>query len=43
VVEAAAPVHLNAVRQVLDPLTVADQQALARIAAKLRVRPADLA
>ena len=43
VVEAAAPVHLRAVRQALDPLTAADQQALARIAAKLRVRPADLA
>ncbi|WIV61677.1 MarR family winged helix-turn-helix transcriptional regulator [Amycolatopsis nalaikhensis] len=43
VVEAAAPTHLRTVRQVLDPLTAADQQALARIAAKLRVRPADLA
>jgi DNA-binding MarR family transcriptional regulator len=43
VVEAAAPVHLRSVRQALDPLTVADRQALARIAAKLRVRPADLA
>jgi DNA-binding MarR family transcriptional regulator len=43
VVEAAAPVHLRTVRQALDPLTAADQQALARIAAKLRVRPADLA
>ncbi|MDT8909984.1 MarR family transcriptional regulator [Amycolatopsis sp. PS_44_ISF1] len=42
VVQAAAPVHLDSVRQVLDPLTAADQQALARIAAKLRVRPADL-
>jgi hypothetical protein len=28
---------------VLDPLSAADQQALARIAAKLRSRPADLA
>ncbi|WP_406638086.1 MarR family winged helix-turn-helix transcriptional regulator [Amycolatopsis sp. WGS_07] len=44
VVAAAAPVHLRTVRQsVLDPLSAADQQALARIAAKLRVRPADLA
>ncbi|ONI89487.1 MarR family transcriptional regulator [Saccharothrix sp. ALI-22-I] len=44
VVVAAAPVHVRTVRQfVLDPLTATDQQALARIAAKLRVRPADLA
>jgi DNA-binding MarR family transcriptional regulator len=44
VVVDAAPVHLRAVRQlVLDPLTAADQKALARIAAKLRVRPVDLA
>jgi DNA-binding MarR family transcriptional regulator len=44
VVVAAAPTHVRAVRQfVLDPLTAADQQALARIAAKLRVRPVDLA
>ncbi|WP_414640470.1 MarR family winged helix-turn-helix transcriptional regulator [Amycolatopsis sp.] len=44
VVAAAAPTHVRAVRQlVLDPLTAADQQALARIAAKLRVRPVDLA
>ncbi|MFJ9033789.1 MarR family winged helix-turn-helix transcriptional regulator [Streptomyces sp. NPDC102274] len=43
VVAAAAPTHVRSVRQfVLDPLTAADQQALARIAAKLRVRPADL-
>ncbi|MFK3982401.1 MarR family winged helix-turn-helix transcriptional regulator [Micromonospora sp. NPDC050397] len=42
VVVAAAPTHVRAVRQVvLDPLTAADQRALARIAAKLRVRPAD--
>ena len=42
VVAAAAPTHVRAVRQlVLDPLTAADQQALARIAAKLRVRPVD--
>jgi hypothetical protein len=35
---------VRAVRQlVLDPLTAADQQALARIAAKLRMRPVDLA
>ena len=44
VVKAAAPTHVQSVRQfVLDPLTDADQQALARIAAKLRIRPADLA
>ncbi|MFC9653083.1 MULTISPECIES: MarR family winged helix-turn-helix transcriptional regulator [unclassified Streptomyces] len=44
VVVAAAPTHVRSVRQyVLDPLTAADQQALARIAAKLRVRPDDLA
>lgn len=44
VVVDAAPTHLRSVRQlVLDPLTAADQKALARIAAKLRVRPVDLA
>ncbi|MGI5443952.1 MarR family winged helix-turn-helix transcriptional regulator [Streptomyces shenzhenensis] len=44
VVVAAAPTHVRAVRQlVLDPLTAADQRALARIAAKLRTRPVDLA
>ncbi|GHC83754.1 MarR family winged helix-turn-helix transcriptional regulator [Streptomyces flavofungini] len=44
VVVAAAPTHVRSVRQlVLDQLTAADQQALARIAEKLRVRPADLA
>ncbi|WP_328618257.1 MarR family transcriptional regulator [Amycolatopsis sp. NBC_00355] len=44
VVVAAAPAHVAAVRQlVLDPLTAADQQALAHIAEKLRVRPVDLA
>ncbi|WP_433273608.1 MarR family winged helix-turn-helix transcriptional regulator [Actinosynnema sp. CS-041913] len=44
VVAAAAPIHVRSVRQtVLDPLTAADQRALARIAAKLRVRPVDLA
>jgi DNA-binding MarR family transcriptional regulator len=44
VVVDAAPVHLRAVRQlVLDPLTATDQKALARIAAKLRMRPVDLA
>jgi DNA-binding MarR family transcriptional regulator len=44
VVVAAAPVHVRSVRRfVLDPLTAADQQALARIAEKLRIRPADLA
>ncbi|MFC6018053.1 MarR family winged helix-turn-helix transcriptional regulator [Plantactinospora solaniradicis] len=42
IVVAAAPTHVRAVRQfVLDPLTAADQRALARIAAKLRLRPAD--
>ncbi|MEV4565054.1 MarR family transcriptional regulator [Nonomuraea sp. NPDC049419] len=44
VVVAAAPTHVRSVRRfVLDPLTAADQKALARIAAKLRIRPADLA
>jgi hypothetical protein len=44
VVVAAAPTHVRSVRQfVLDPLTAADRQALARIAAKLRIRPVDLA
>ncbi|GGV76962.1 MarR family transcriptional regulator [Streptomyces griseoloalbus] len=44
VVVAAAPTHVRAVRRlVLDPLTAADQRALARIAAKLRTRPVDLA
>ncbi|RSN61477.1 MarR family transcriptional regulator [Amycolatopsis sp. WAC 04182] len=44
VVVAAAPTHVRSVRElVLDPLTAEDQQALARIAAKLRTRPADLA
>ncbi|GAB3218195.1 MarR family winged helix-turn-helix transcriptional regulator [Mycolicibacterium hippocampi] len=39
----AAPIHVQAVRDfVLDPLSATDQQALARIAAKLRIRPADL-
>jgi DNA-binding MarR family transcriptional regulator len=43
VVVAAAPVHMRTVRDmVLDPLTAADQQALARIAAKLQVRPSDV-
>ncbi|WP_410674938.1 MarR family winged helix-turn-helix transcriptional regulator [Amycolatopsis sp. cmx-4-68] len=42
-VVAAAPTHVRSVLGVLDPLTGADHQALARIAAKLRVRPADLA
>ncbi|WP_340682439.1 MarR family transcriptional regulator [Amycolatopsis coloradensis] len=43
-VVAAAPTHVRSVRElVLDPLTAEDQQALARIAAKLRTRPADLA
>ncbi|GAB3741378.1 MarR family transcriptional regulator [Amycolatopsis oliviviridis] len=44
VVVAAAPTHVRSVRDlVLDPLTAEDQEALARIAAKLRIRPADLA
>ncbi|MEU7473251.1 MarR family transcriptional regulator [Streptomyces sp. NPDC044984] len=44
VVVAAAPTHVQAVRRlVLDPLTASDQRALARIAAKLRTRPVDLA
>lgn len=44
VVVSAAPIHVRAVRQVaLDRLNAADQQALARIAEKLRVRPVDLA
>ncbi|MGB2918987.1 MAG: MarR family transcriptional regulator [Mycobacterium sp.] len=39
----AAPIHVHAVRDfVLDPLSATDQQALARIAAKLRIRPSDL-
>jgi DNA-binding MarR family transcriptional regulator len=38
----AAPAHVRSVRElVLDPLTKTDRQALARIAAKLRTRPAD--
>jgi DNA-binding MarR family transcriptional regulator len=41
-VVAAAPIHLRAVREfVLDPLTASEQAALTRIAAKLRVVPAD--
>lgn len=44
VVVAAAPTHVRSVRElVLDPLTEDDRRALARIAAKLRTRPADLA
>ena len=42
VVEKAAPTHVRSVLDVLDPLTAADRQALARIAAKLRVRPVGL-
>jgi len=42
VVKGAAPTHVRSVLDVLDPLTAAEQQTLARIAAKLRVRPADL-
>ena len=38
----AAPAHVRSVREhVLDPLTVTDQRALARIAEKLRTRPED--
>lgn len=44
VVVAAAPIHVRAVREAaLDRLSATDQQALARIAAKLGVRPVDLA
>ncbi|WP_409494470.1 MarR family winged helix-turn-helix transcriptional regulator [Amycolatopsis sp. cmx-11-12] len=44
VVVAAAPTHVRSVRElVIDPLTEDDRRALARIAAKLRTRPADLA
>ncbi|MEU5156013.1 MarR family transcriptional regulator [Glycomyces sp. NPDC021274] len=44
VVAAAAPVHVRAVRKyVLDPLDDEDRHALARIAAKLDIRPEDLA
>ncbi|MGW6602618.1 MarR family winged helix-turn-helix transcriptional regulator [Streptomyces sp. NPDC055036] len=44
VVVAAAPTHVRSVRQyVLDPLPAADQQALVRIAAKLRGRPGESA
>lgn len=40
----AAPIHVQAVREfVLGPLSATDQQALARIAAKLKIRPSDLA
>lgn len=40
----AAPIHVRSVRElVLDPLTATDKQALARIAAKLRVVPPDFA
>lgn len=40
VVVAAAPAHVRSVRRsALDPLTTADRQALARIAAKLRAEP----
>lgn len=43
VVVAAAPIHLRAVREAfLDHVSAADGRALARIAAKLSVRPADL-
>lgn len=39
----AAPIHVRAVREfVLDPLSATDQQSLARIAAKLKIRPSDL-
>jgi DNA-binding MarR family transcriptional regulator len=40
----AAPIHMHSVRElVLDPLTSADQRALARIAAKLRIVPTGFA
>jgi DNA-binding MarR family transcriptional regulator len=43
VVVETAPTHVRAVRDlVLTPLTAGDRKALARIAAKLRVRPDDL-
>jgi DNA-binding MarR family transcriptional regulator len=43
VVVAAAPIHVRAVREAaLDHLDATDQRALARIAAKLGVRPVDL-
>ncbi|WP_241387558.1 MarR family winged helix-turn-helix transcriptional regulator [Rhodococcus sp. CH91] len=43
VVAEAAPVHLRTVRKfALDPLSATDRKALARIAAKLRVRPTDM-
>ncbi|NAZ80425.1 MarR family transcriptional regulator [Kineococcus sp. R8] len=43
-VVAAAPTHVRAVRDVvLDHVSAADGRALARVAAKLRVRPTDLA
>lgn len=43
VVVAAAPVHVRSVRElVLDPLDAADRRALVRIAAKMRMRPAEL-
>jgi DNA-binding MarR family transcriptional regulator len=42
-VVAAAPTHVRAVREVfLDHVSAADGRAMARVAAKLRVRPADL-
>jgi len=42
-VVAAAPTHLRTVREfVLEPLNATDRQALARIAATLRIRPSDL-
>lgn len=44
VVVAAAPTHVAAVRRyALDALTAGEQATLARIAAKLRIRPEDLA
>ncbi|MEQ3554469.1 MarR family transcriptional regulator [Pseudonocardia nematodicida] len=42
VVRDAAPTHLRTVRDVLDRLDAGDRAALARIAATLQVRPADL-
>lgn len=39
----AAPVHVDAVRtHAIDLLSAADQRALARVAARLRIRPQDL-
>ena len=43
-VVAASPTHVRAVREAfLDHVSAADMRAMARVAAKLRVRPTDLA